>query len=198
MKQIKTHILRPSFLAAAFIPIWLSATAQACELQITWKATLAVPKSLPAALAPASGTASIAFDFVHPGATVQIDTKNLHDVTAIELHVARSYTGHTGPAVLTLYTSAAGPLPMTLTKRITEADLHKQTTPKVAAFSDLVSAVLNSRAYVTVATKAHPEGELSGFIGMHKEQIYSDSASDSSHDTTLHHVAASPLIAPKL
>lgn len=207
MKQTKNHCLRFSRLFAAFIPVLLTTTAQACELQITWKAALAAPKSLsdlslPAALPLASGTAAIDFDFVHPSATVQVDTKNLHDVTAIELHVARSYTNHIGPAVLTLYSSAAGPLPVTLTKRVTEADLHKQAMPKVAVFSDLVNAVLNGRAYVTVSTTAHPEGELSGFIGMHKEQIYSDNASDSSHDPALHHAAVSPptspIISPKL
>ena len=106
---------------------------------------------------------------------------------AIELHVARSYTDHTGPAVLTLYSLNDGPLPAALTKRVTEADLRKQAVPKVAAFSDVVNAVLNGRAYVTVATKVHPEGELSGVIRMHKKQIYSDNPNDSSHNFALHH-----------
>ena len=135
------------------------------------------------------GTAAIDFDLAHPGATVQVDTKNLHDVQAIEMHVARSYADHTGPAVLTLYSAGDGPLPAMLIKHVGEADLHTQTAPKIAAFADVVTAVLNGEAYVTVATKAHPQGELSGFIRMHKEEIYSDSAADSAHDAALHHRA---------
>jgi len=164
----------------------LTPAARACELKITWKAALTGSASVPS---PATGTATIDFDPAHPGATVQVDTKNLQDVRAIELHVARSYTDHTGPAVLTLYAAGDGPLPTALTRHVTEADLHKQASPKVAAFSDVVSAVLNGQAYVVVATKAHPEGEISGIIRMHKEEIFSDSAGDAAHDPALHHAA---------
>ena len=164
--------------------------ARACELVITWKAALTGSQPAPMVQTPATGTAAIQFDFVHPGATVQVDTKNLQDVRSIELHVARSYTDHAGPAVVALYSSTDGPLPAALTRRITEADLLKQTRPKIAAFADLVQAVLNGRAYVTVATKSHPEGELSGFITMHKEAIYSDNPGDIAHDPALHHSTA--------
>lgn len=168
----------------------LASTAHACELKITWQATLeSHAKGTPTAPSPAVGTAAIDFDLTHPGATVQIETKNLQDVRAVELHVARSYTSHTGPAVLTLYSSGDGHLPAVLTRHVGDADLHKQTTPKIAAFTDLVSAVLNGQAYVVVVTKAHPEGKWSGFIRMHKEEVYSDSASDSVHDAALHHSA---------
>ncbi len=172
---------------------FFAASAHACELQIIWRAALTpiLTNSKPSLLAVSSpaptGTAAIDFDFAHPGATVEVDTQNVQDVQTIELHVSRSYTNHTGPAVLTLYTAADGPLPAKLTKRVTEADLHKQTLPKIAAFSDVVNAVLNGLAYVTVATKAHPEGELSGVIRMHKEQIYSDNPNDPTHDSALHH-----------
>ena len=168
----------------------LATAARACELKITWKAGL-VPifKGSPPVPSPAAGTAAIEFDLAHPGATVQVDTQNLRDVQAIEMHVARSYTDHSGPAVLTLYSVVDGPLPAALTKHVGDADLHRQTTPKITAFTDVVNAVLNGQAYVTVVTKAHPSGELSGFIRMHKEQIYSDSAADSTHDAALHHAA---------
>ncbi len=166
--------------------VGLTANARACEVKITWKAALTGKSSR---LAPAAGMAAIDFDLAHPTATVQVDTKGLQDVRAIELHVARSYTDHIGPAVLTLYSAGDGQTPATLTCHVTQADLHKQTAPKIAAFADLVSAVLNGQAYVTVTTKAHPEGELSGFIRMHKEEVYSDSASDPAHDAALHHAA---------
>lgn len=173
----------------------LVSAACACELKITWKAALA---SVPAMSSPGTGTAAIDFDLAHPGATVQVETKGLQDVRAVEMHIARSYTDHTGPAVLTLYTADGGPPPATLTRHVTEADLHKQVAPKVTSFSDVVSAVLNGQAYVVVTTKAHPEGELSGVIRMHKEEIYSDSALDSAHDAALHHAAqaAAPATTP--
>ena len=184
--------MRRAIISLALLPFALgpASTAHACELKITWKAALeSHVKGSPATPSPAVGTAAIDFDLAHPGATVQVQTKNLQDVRAVEMHVARSYTDHTGPVALTLYSSGDGPLPAVLTKHVGETDLRKQTTPKVAAFADLVSAVLNGRAYVVVVTGAHPEGELSGFIRMHKEEIYSDSASDPAHDATLHHAA---------
>lgn len=177
-------------LLAGVLGIPCLTAARACELKITWKAALTSSlKGGPSVPPPATRTAAIDFDLAHPGATVQVDTKNLQDVRAIELHVARSYADHTGPAVLTLYAMGDGPLPALLTRRVTEADLRKQAAPKVAAFSDVVTAVLNGQAYVVVATKAHPEGELSGVIRMHKEEVYSDSASDAAHDAALHHAA---------
>ncbi len=174
----------------------LASVARACELKITWKAALTPGlKGNPSVPMPATGTAAIDFDLAHPGATVEVNTKGLQDVRAVELHVARSYTDHTGPAVLTLYSASDGPLPAALTKHVGETDLHRQTAPRVAAFADLVGAVLNGQAYVVVVTKAHPEGNLSGFIRMHKEEVYSDSASDSAHDAALHHAAQSPPVA---
>ncbi len=185
--QTKGRQWAATLLAGAFSLVCLTA-AHACELKITWKAALTGSPSVPS---PATGTAAIDFDPARPGATVQVDTKNVQDVRAIELHIARSYADHTGPAVLTLYAAGDGQTLPRLTRHVTEADLHKQTAPRVAAFSDVVTAVLNGRAYVVVATKAHPQGELSGVIRMHKEEVYSDSAADSAHDATLHHAASS-------
>ena len=181
----------------------LATVSHACELTIIWRAALTGRASAPsraagpAATRPAAtGTAAIDFDAADPGATVRVETTGLRDVQTIALHVARSYTDHTGPAVLTLYSAGDGPLPATLTKHVTEADLHAQTSPHVAAFADVVSAVLNGRAYVVVATKAHPEGELSGVIRMHKEQVYSDDPADAAHDAALHHAAQARRAAP--
>jgi len=174
------------------LSLGLASAAHACEMKITWKAALA--SSLKSSPSAAAGTAAIDFDPAHPGATVRVGTRGLRDVRAIEMRVTRSYSDHTGPVVLTLYSAADGPLPATLTRHVGEADLHKQAAPKVAAFADLVGAVLNGRAYVVVATKAHPEGEFSGLIQMHKEEVYSDSPADAAHDATLHHAhpSASP------
>ena len=166
--------------------------AYACELKITWKAALV--SSLKGG-GPAAGTAAIDFDPARPSATMRVDTRGLQDVRAIEMHVTRSYADRVGPAVLTLYSATGdGPLPATLTRHVGETDLRKQASPRVAGFGDLVGAVLNGRAYVVVTTKAHPEGEFSGFIRMHKEEIYSDSPTDGTHDAVLHH--AHPSVSP--
>ena len=182
--------MRRAIISLALLPfaLGLASASRACELKITWKAALeSHAKGTPTMPSHTMGTAAIDFDLAHPGATVQVETKNLQDVQAVEMRVARSYTDHSGPVVLTLYAAGDGPLPAVLTKHVGETDLHKQATPKVATFADLVSAVLNGRAYVVVVTKAHPEGEFSGFIHMHKEEVYSDSAADPAHNAALHH-----------
>ncbi len=165
---------------------------RACELKIVWKADLSGDKIAPAVATSATGTATVAFDFTRPTGAVEVDTKGLQDVRSIELHVARSYTDHTGPAVFTLYTRGTRAdyvLPPTLVWHIAAADLHPQADPKIQSFADVVQAVLGGRAYVTVSTRAHPQGELSGFISMRKEAVYSDDPHDPAHDPALHHAA---------
>ena len=162
----------------------LPQAVSSCELAIIWRADMTNSAKT------SSAATAIQFDFVHPGATVRVDPKNLRDIRSVELHVARSYTDHTGPTVVQLYSAADGQMPAAFTRRVTEADLQRQSRPKIAAFSDLVQAVLDHRAYVTVATKDHPQGELSGFITMHKEAIYSNDPTDLSHDPALHHAAS--------
>lgn len=186
---IKSKNLTAALLGGALCLLVLTLPARACELVIVWKADLSSPHlSSPQQPAP-MGTAAIQFDFAHPGATVQVTTKNVPDVRAVDLHIARSYSDHSGPTVAALYAMKDGPLPSAFTWHISEADLHKQANPKIASFADLVQAVLNGRAYITVATKAHPEGEVSGFITMRKEAVYTDTPGNIAHDPTLHHAA---------
>lgn len=172
--------------ALSLLPL-LTAPAHACREVVVWSASLS-----PSPKAPASGTAAIDFDFAHPGATVTVDAKALKNVQAIELHVARSFSDHTGPAVLTVYDAKDGPLPASLTRQVTPADLHPQASAKVRTFADLVQAVLDGRAYVTVVPKtavsAASQAMLTGFIGMHKVVTYDDSAGEL-HDSALHHKA---------
>lgn len=178
---------------SAFFAACLALPAHSCELLIVWKADLAPVQSASAASPVPTGTAAIQFDFTHPGATMQVNTKNLPDARRLELHVSRSYSDHIGPAVASLNAVKDGPLPGAFTWHLSEADLHKQTSPKIASFADLVQAVMNGRAYVTVGTLAHPEGVMSGFITMRKEAIYTDTPGNISHDPALHHAAAKPL-----
>ncbi len=167
--------------ALGLLPL-LTLPAHACREVVVWSAALA-----PSPKAPAAGTAAIDFDFLHPGATVTVDAKTLKNVQAIELHVARSFSDHTGPAVLTVYDAKDGPLPASLTRQVSPADLHPSASAKVRTFADLVQAVLDGRAYVTVVSKAAaPQVTLTGFIGMHKVVTYDDGAGEV-HDSALHH-----------
>jgi len=170
--------------ALGLLPL-LTPPAHACREVVVWSAALA-----PSPKAPAAGTAAIDFDFAHPGATVTVDAKALKNVQAIELHVARSFSDHTGPAVLTVYDAKDGALPASLTRRVTPADLHPQASAKVHTFADLVQAVLDGRAYVTVVPKTAValQATLTGFIGMHKVVTYDDSAGEL-HNSALHHKA---------
>ncbi len=161
--------------------------AHACREVVVWSAALA-----PSPKAPAAGTAAIDFDFAHPGATVTVDAKALKNVQAIELHVARSFSDHTGPAVLTVYDAKDGPLPASLTRRVTPADLHPSASAKINRFADLVQAVSDGRAYITVVSAIaadKPQATLTGFIGMHKVVTYDDGAGEV-HDSALHHKSA--------
>ena len=169
--------------ALGLLPL-LTSPAHACREVVVWSAALA-----PSPKAPAAGTAAIDFDFAHPGATVTVDARALKNVQTIELHVARSFSDHTGPAVLTVYGAKDGPLPASLTRRVTPADLHPSASAKINSFADLVQAVLDGRAYVTVVPAAaanKPQATLTGFIGMHKVVTYDDGAGEL-HDSALHH-----------
>ncbi len=171
--------------ALGLLPL-LTPPAHACREVVVWSAALA-----PSPKAPTAGAAAIDFNFAHPGATVTVDAKSLKNVLAIELHVARSFSDHTGPAVLTIYEAKDGPLPAALTRQVTPADLHPQASAKIRTFADLVQAVLDGRAYVTVVPKAAvsaaaPQATLTGFIGMHKVVTYDDSAGEV-HNSALHH-----------
>ena len=183
--MLKTHYITLCGAALGLLPL-LTPPAHACREVVVWSAALA-----PFPTAPTAGTAAIDFDFLHPGATVTVDAKALKNVQAIELHVARSFSDHTGPAVLTIYDAKDGPLPAALTRRVTPADLHPSASAKVNSFADLVQAVLDGRAYVTVVPAAAADKSqvtLTGFIGMHKVVTYDDGAGEI-HDSALHHKA---------
>ena len=184
--MLKIHHITLCGAVLGLLPL-LTPPAHACREVVVWSAALA-----PSPKAPAAGTAAIDFDFAHPGATVTVDAKSFKNVQAIEVHVARSFSDHTGPAVLTVYDAEDGPLPASLTRHVAPADLRPQASAKVNSFADLVQAVLDGRAYVTVvplaASAATPQATLTGFIGMHKVVTYDDGAGEI-HDSVLHHKA---------
>ena len=178
---------------------------RACNTLIIWESDLTLPANPPvmpgtAAALPALGKATVKFDFDHPGATFQVEMKDPRDVQQITLHVARTFSDPTGPVLFTLYDAVHGPLPALYTKRVGEADLAKQLSLKILTLADAVHAVLEGRAYVTVKTNPLPKSaktasqaavpqELSGFITMRKEEVFSNQPGDAVHDPALHRAA---------
>jgi len=163
----------------------LSTPARACNEAISWYADLKGSTETPAVDTAATGKATIVFDFDNPRATMTIDNTGLADVTKIELRACLTYNDMTGPTIASLYTKKDGPLTASYQKVIGDKDIVKCDKPTVASMRDLANVVLNNQAAVIVFTKAHPDGEIAGKIGMHKSYVYSDGAGGY-HDPRLH------------
>jgi len=171
----------------------LRTPAYACNEVISWYADLKGSTETPAVDTAATGKATIVFDFDNPKATMTIDNAGLQDVTKIELHACLTYNDMTGPAIANLYDAKDGPLTASYQKVIGDKDVVKCDKPAVTSMKDLANVVLNNQAAVIVFTKAHPNGEIAGKIGMHKAYVYGDSTGGY-HDPKLHgeHPADAP------
>lgn len=181
-------------LGLALIPT--AVPAHACNEVISWYADLSGTSETPAVQSTASGRATFVFDFQNPQATVTVDTHGLQDVLRIELHACPTYSDVNGPAIAMLYQAKDGPLPASLTKVLTNADVLKIDKPNVASMNDVANVVLNDQSAVVVYTKEHPEGEIAGKIGMHKTYVYSDDPNSKFHDPRLHAAHNTPSTSP--
>jgi hypothetical protein len=125
---------------------------------VTWSADLNGNNETPAVSTAARATAEFTFDFHARTATFQITPENLQNVATVLLLVKGAEKNLKGAPVLTLYNAAEGP------------GLSKAYTKTFAndAFKEIANAVLNGTGVVEVTTKAHPDGEISGVVQMHK------------------------------
>lgn len=180
----------------------------ACTEIVSWYADLAEPAPPPSAIVPPAssspvvkapampsspvvkGRATFVFDFDHPDAAVTVEARNMPDIRGIELRLQPLLK--TPGATIALYSAGGTPFPGSITKTITAADLPKTGPASSLTMADVANAVLARVASVAVCTKAHPEGEVSGVILMHKETVYSDDPKNAYHDPTLHHAAQRP------
>jgi len=124
---------------------------------VTWSANLSGRREIPSVTTDATGTAGFVFDFPNRKATINIVTRSLQDVQKIELRMRRAAHDASGPVLITVYDSKDGPFNGTLTK-----------TFPATRFKELATVILNGRAIVTVCTKSHPDGEITGRVEMHK------------------------------
>ena len=179
-------------IAALFLTL-VPRAARACNTLVVWQADLKGDGLSPAVQTAAGGIAVFGFNFHNdvgtPDATVAVDLHDARDVTSIDLRAGDRTKP--GPILFTLYTRKQGKLRGGhLSKTITEADLQRQSDPRIQTFADVVNAVTGHTAFITVNTRAHPTGELRGDISMRKVPIYSADDSSAGHDPRLHEQAA--------
>ncbi|MGO9575487.1 MAG: CHRD domain-containing protein [Terriglobales bacterium] len=124
---------------------------------VTWSAEMSGRREIPTVVTDARGKAGFVFDFPNRRATVTITTRNIKDVEKIELRIRRSAHDASGPAAIVIYDAKDGPYSGRLTRVL-----------PASRFKELATLVLNGRATVTVCTKSHPDGEITGRVQMHK------------------------------
>jgi len=124
---------------------------------VTWSADLSGKREIPSVVTNATGKAGFVFDFSNHEVTVNLVTHDIQDVQRVELRLRRSAHDASGPILITVYEAKDGPFNATLTK-----------TFSAKHFEELATVILNGRAIVTVSTKSHPDGEITGRVQMHK------------------------------
>jgi|SRR5271157_2610534 len=105
----------------------------------------------------ATGKVTASLDFDHQTITFNVEAKDIPGVKKIELRTARTRGDLSGPTIFTIYNSHDGPFTGTLTKTVTSQSFTQVATP-----------IVNGQAAVVITTDAHPDGEIAGFIAMHK------------------------------
>lgn len=160
--------------------------ARACSTAVRWSADLDGKGLTPAVQTAASGTAVFAFDFEHPAATLDLTTSGVTDVQKAELQVSVRKGATTEAFAIPLYTVGTEPFTATIHRALSDTDIPSPQRAKGIAMADIANAVLAHAATVTVFTTAHPAGEISGVIVMHKYTLYNDDPNSKGHDPALH------------
>ena len=189
MARMLVAVLSVATLALLDAPV-----ARACNTKVVWQADLTGAGFTPAVRTSATGKAVFQFNFHNdigtPDATVIVDLSNVKGVTGIDLRAGDR--DKPGPILFSLYSRKDGRRsPNHFSKTITEADLHRQTDPRIQTFVDVVNAVTGHTAFITVSTRANAAGELRGEITMRKIAIYSAEDTGAGHNAQLHEQAAS-------
>ena len=167
-------------------PVFTGMPACACSTAVRWSADLDGKSLTPAVQTAASGTAVFAFDFDHPAAMLDLTTSGVTDVQKAELQVRVRKGATTESFAIPLYTAGAEPLTASLHRDLSDTDIPATARAKGIAMADIANAVLAHAATVTVFTAAHPAGEISGVIVMHKYTLYNDDPNSKGHDPALH------------
>jgi hypothetical protein len=156
----------PLFAALAVLPIISALSAQTPAHNhaiVEWYADLSGAKDASlgvraqAVQTRATGKVTASFDFDHQAVTFNVEAKGITGVEKIEVRAARSRGDLSGPAIITIYDSRDGPFTGALTKTVTGRSFTQVSTP-----------IINGQAAVVITTHTHPDGEIAGFIVMHK------------------------------
>ena len=122
--------------------------------------TLTGAQEVPPVVTTATGTGSVSLSPSNGTIVATLTTTGLTNVTAAHIHVGAP--GAEGDPIFTLYTTADGPFPATLTKTLTAADFTP--APGIATFRDALGVIRGGGAYFNVHTTANPDGEIRGQI----------------------------------
>ena len=107
-----------------------------------------------------TGKATVSFDLERHSLTIKVETAGLKDVTGIELRVARSDDDYDGPSLSSLYEPKNGPFHGSISKTFGDP-----------AYQEIAKVIANGQAVISIVTKAHPQGEISGLITMRKSSM---------------------------
>lgn len=161
---MRSRLLAISALIAAFtaMAVYASEGRMPCYIAI-----LSGDKEVPAVDTRATGHTKLSLTSDSAGLKYTIKESGIDTPTAAHIHSGAP--GTNGPVVAVLYptTGMEAPKDNTLAKgMITSADLVGPLKGKTV--TDLVDAIKSGNTYVNVHSKAHPDGEIRGWI---KEKI---------------------------
>ncbi len=123
------------------------------------EATLAGKNEVPAVDSDATGHASVV-----PTADGISVTLTTSFTAALAAHIHCGPVGVNGGVVFGLYSLADGPIPATLTKQLTSADL--MPVGSISTMAEAITAIQSGDCYVNVHTQAHQGGEIRGQLSM--------------------------------
>jgi len=172
---------------AALASLALTSPASACLRTSGWVAPLTLPKGVHAQSA-GSGNARILFDVQKPYGIMLVSTKNVKDVTRIEMRFERSQSDLNGPLMAVLYDKSQGVYKGKLSKRLDMTDVKSVPEQGVKTAGDVVNRICQGVIAVVICTKSHPRGQLAGTFSLRPVIVYSDKPGGY-HDPSTHHEA---------
>jgi len=163
----------------------LTAPVFACLTTVNWVALMSAPTAKYSAKLGKSGTAEMKFDWLKPYGTIVVKTRNVRNVTSIELREIIKPRDTSGPFITSIYSQHDAPYNGQVTKVLTAKDILPQNPPTRSGYLSLADAMVHQRVAVVVCTRSKPNGEIAGVIAAHPVLIYSGRGGV--HDAKLHH-----------
>lgn len=167
-------------LAVIAVLLLLTQQADACFTRLTWAAVLA--GSFGSAPNSEAGSAQMQFDPVNPYGTLTVVTHNVRNVRSIQLRLLANVGDRDGETVASIYSASDGPYRGSVKKLLTMSNvvarMHRDDF-------GVLDAMTHNKGLIVVCTDKHPNGEISGIIGLRPIVVYSDGPGQL-HDPKLH------------